>query len=130
MGRYIDWDDVVNRYRTISDRDSTEINTSFILYAEAEVDGRLATKYSVPFSSNNITAKDLAIDITYIKAGNLNIEETERLQKMVDDKFKRLLEGEEVMLLADGIALSADVGGTVYSTTQDYHPVFGLLSFS
>ena len=126
MGRYIDWQDVVDRYRSVSDRDATEIGSSFIPYAEAEVDGRLASKYTAPFSNNNMTVKDLCIDLVYIKVGNLNIEETEKLQTMVDAKFERLINGDEIMFTSSGDQISQSVAGTVWSNTKDYHPVFGL----
>ena len=126
MSRYIDWKDVVDRYRTLSDKDSTEVGSSFIPYAESEVDGRLAAKFTTPFSNNNLTVKDLCIDITFIKAGNLSVEETEKLQEAVDAKFERLLNGDELLVITDGTVIGQDIAGTVYSTTQDYHPVFGM----
>ena len=127
MGRYIDWSDVTKRYRGIGkDLDSTEVGSAYIPYAEAEVDGRLASKYTVPFSNNNLTAKDLAIDIVYLKAGNLKVEETEKLQTMIDAKFERLLSSNEVMLTTSGDVINQGVAGTVWSTTQNYHPTFGM----
>ena len=77
MGRYCTSSDCIARYNRLSKIDSaqTEIDSHFISFAENELDGLLSPKFTVPFSSNNVTAKDLAIDLTYLRAGNLKFEE-------------------------------------------------------
>ena len=126
MSRYINWNDVVDRYRSVSDKDATVVGSSFIPFAETEVDGRLAAKYSTPFSSNNLTVKDLCIDLVYIKVGNLNIKETEKLQAQVNSKVARLLNGEEIMITSSGDQIVPGVSGGLWSSTGSYHPVFGM----
>lgn len=127
MGRYIDWKDVTDRYKAIGDDlDATKINSTFINYAETKVDGRLAAKFTTPFSNNNITVKDLCIDLVYIKAGNLSIEETEKLNNQVEKTLNDLMSGDQAMILDDGTATFASVSGTIWSTTQNYHPTFGI----
>src|SRR5262245_55008262 len=62
-GRYINWDDIVNRFTGFANvADAVKAASHYVCYAEAEVDARLAPKYTPPFSNNNMTVRDLAID--------------------------------------------------------------------
>jgi len=123
---YIEWDDVVSRYASVNRvGGAEEVSSAHIVYAESELNGRLSPKFTVPFSSNNFTAKDLSIEMTYVRIGNLNIEDRETLQKSIDDRIQRLLDGEENMMDTDGAVLQQSVGGTLWSSSQDYVPTFG-----
>ena len=114
-----------DRLTTIVNTPVPHIESNFIYYAENELDGRLSPVFTVPFSSNNVTATDLSIDMTFCRAGNLKAEERKEVCDAIDMRIKRLIDGLDDMLLADGTVL-ATVGGTVYSTTMNYHPVFGM----
>lgn len=130
MGRYCDWADVSGRYPEIAkSKDSTEVASGFIYFAEAELDSRLASKFTVPFSSNNVTAQDLAIDMTYLKVYQFkDPEKAEAIEKSVSARIDRLMKGESSMMTSSGDLLTS-VGGTVYSTTGGYHPTFGMGDF-
>jgi len=127
MGLYIDWNDLVSRYSSASTKGggADEISSSHIIYAENELNGRLAPKFTVPFSSNNLTAKDLSIDLTYLRIGNLNSDNYTKLKDSIDERINRLLAGEENMVDVDGNEIAQSVGGTLYSSTQNYTPTFG-----
>lgn len=97
-----------------------------IALAEAQVHGRLAARYTVPFSLTNLVARDLAIDTLFVQ----NIQSREPAKaKIINDsleaRYKSLLSGEAAMTLADGTALLM-IGETAWSSTMDYHPVFGM----
>ena len=126
MGRYIRWNNVVGRYSSLSDiGGADDVSSNYIQYAEVEIDGRLAPKFTTPFSSNNLTVKDLCIDLVYAKAGNLNIEDYDKLMDRIDKRIERLLAGEENMMTNSGDTLQQSIGGTVWSSTQNYTPTFG-----
>lgn len=127
MGKYIKWDDVTNRYRMVGNGlDATQVGSSFIPYAESFIEGKLAKKFTVPFSDNNLTVKDLCIDVVYIKAGNLKLEESKELKKDINDRIAALLDEEEFMITTSGDIITASIDGTVWSNTQNYHGTFGV----
>lgn len=130
MGRYIDFDDVVNRYREVSrnDRDATTVNSDFIRYAEDELDSRLSPYYTVPFSSNNITAKDLSIDLAYLKIFRFkDVEKASAVDSYIAMRINALASGKASMMTSSGDVITPDgLASKFYSTTQDYSPVFGM----
>lgn len=126
MGKYIEWDDAVSRYSIIGDKaGASSVGSNYIGYAEAEVEGKLAPGFSIPFSSNNITVKDLCIDTTLYKT--LQFKDTEKAEKIlesIDGKIAKLLSGEMAMVSDSGTAINKD-NDTAWSGTQNYAPTFG-----
>jgi len=126
MGRYITWDDVVNRYRKFADiADAPEAQESFIQYAEAYIDAALAPAYTIPFSSNNATVRDLCIDTTFAKA--IRFKDTDKASAImahVGSYTNALVAGTMVMVVDSGETLLPS-GQPVYSQTMGYTPVFG-----
>lgn len=129
MGRYINWDDVTDRYSVLtkgSYAGADEVDSAHVVYAENELDALLASAYTVPFSSNNMTAKDLSIDLTYCRVGNFKIKERKEFKEMIMDKINMLKNGEMSMITDSGDILATGGSTPVWSSTEDYHPVFGL----
>jgi hypothetical protein len=126
MGRYVNSADLFIRYpELIRVNSTTAIESSYVWYAENELDGLMASHFTVPFSSNNITARDLANDFTYLKANNFKAEDRERFREELFERVKRLKDGVERMVLSDGTTIDS-VGETIWSTSQDYPPTFGV----
>lgn len=127
MGRYCDWAEVSGRYPEIAkSKDATDVASSYIFFAEADIDSRLASRFTVPFSSNNVTAKDLTIDLTYLKVYQFKDPEKAKLiEESINARIDKLLAGKSSMMTTSGDTLTS-VGGTLYSTTGDYAPVFGM----
>jgi phage gp36-like protein len=128
MGMYANWDDVVESYPDInSNREEDEIE-NLISYAEAEINSRLGSKYTVPFASTNITVKVLTIDLTYVRAlYRTDKKKYEQLKKVVDDRIAQLLSGKAVMVDSGGEVVSGgEISGAVYSSTENYTPVFDM----
>lgn len=126
MGRYIDWSDVIDKYPAAATRGgASEIGSAYIGYLEAEIDGKLSSHFTTPFSSNNVTVKDICTDMAYSRIGNFKIKDREEFKKAIDSRIEGLKNGSESMITIDGTVLSSSLG-TVYSTTKDYHPVFGM----
>ena len=128
MGRYIDWEDVIDRYpvlNTVGGAD--EVSSAYIVHAEAMTEGLLASKYTVPFSSNNMTVKNLAIDYTYWMAARFKLEDAVAVYSSYHGTIKMLKKDQMEMILTDGTLLSgARKNAGIYSSTQSYHPAFGI----
>ncbi len=131
MGRYITWADIANTYPSaVKQRTADEVGSWHIVQAEAAVDGRLASKFTVPFSSNNITARELAIVETVLRLNAFQESRREEIKKELDERYKRLLNGTELMIaVTSGDVVGSTVApsdGTAWSSTKDYTPVFGM----
>lgn len=126
MSDYINWKDVVDRYPGIERvGGASEVGSVYVEYAERELEGMLAGFFTTPFSSNNLTAKDLAIDLTYARIANLKMEDRKEFRDEVLGRIQALKEGQAAMVTTSGDVMQA-VGDTVYSNTQNYVPVFGM----
>lgn len=126
MTKYIDWESVAQRYPGTTDvGGANEVGSAYLDYVEAQVEGLLAPAYTLPFSSNNLTVKDLCIDLAYIKIGTIKNEQREMLYKEFLERISRLVSGVEGMIDVDGTLIGRQ-GAAAWSTTKDYHPVFGM----
>ncbi len=124
MSRYIEWDDVINRYPALAKgTNAEEVSSAHIFYAEYELDGALSNYFTTPFSSNNITAKDLSIDLVYARMANLKYTDADKFRKAIQVKIDGLANGSKNMMTTGGDLL-ATVGNTIWSSTKDYHNIF------
>jgi phage gp36-like protein len=122
MGRYINWDDVANSYPDWAKAASaSSVGNLWIPRAEDEVDARLATKYTVPFSPTPGVVRDLCIDLAYYKLV-FATEKGKELKESLKERFQAILEG-EMILTVSGTVLASD---TAWSTHQNYHGTFGV----
>jgi hypothetical protein len=130
MGLIIEWTDVLARYGELDklpNGTSPEVQANLILNAEAVVHGRLASRYSVPFSSSNYTARDLCVDQLYVQTQTARQpEKAKAVADSLNARITALLSGAAQMIASDGTVASTMVGDTVWSSTADYHPVFGM----
>jgi len=128
MGRYIDWEDVIDRYpvlNTVGGAD--EVSSTYIVYAEAMTEGLLASKYTVPFSNNNMTVKNLAIDYTYWMAARFKLEDAVAVYSSYYGTIRMLKKDQMEMILDDGtLVTGARKNSGIYSSTQSYHSAFGI----
>jgi len=123
----IDWSDVNRRYpETLKLADATQADSSWVPFAVAELHARLAHGFTVPFSDNNMTAKDLAIDLTFAKVYRFkDIEKADAVMIYVGAQIDMLLSGKQQMITTSGDTLIA-VGDTITVVGADNHPVFGI----
>ena len=123
----INWKDVNDRYpETMKLADATQADSSWVPFAIAELHARLSPGFTVPFSDNNMTAKDLAIDLTFAKLYRFkDIEKADAVLAYVGAQIDMLLNGSQKMITSSGDTLAA-VGGTIYHTNDAYHPVHGM----
>lgn len=128
MGRYIEWDDVVDRYpelNTLGGAD--ELGPAYIDYAESFVDGLLSDKYTVPFSNNNMVIRDLAIDYVYYRAARFKFEDAASVQSAFFGVIAMIKNGDLNMVDTSGEVITGieKIMG-IYSTTESYHTAFGI----
>jgi hypothetical protein len=127
MGRYINWADVVDRYPVMANvGDAVKMDSTHIVPAESEVDARLAPVFTTPFSSDNVTAQDLAIQLVYLRAGYLKDDNWVNYKNYIDERFDRLTDGSEAMLTSSGSVLSSQDTTEAYHTHSNYKPIFDL----
>jgi len=126
VGALIDWEDVANRYPAImSVGGAREVGSAHIVYAEAELNSMLTGYFTTPFSSNNVTARDCAIELTYLRLGTLKIKEEEATRKRFMVKIEMLKSGESGMVLDDGTVLRQG-GDMAYSSDDKYEHTFSV----
>lgn len=124
------WADVLARYDELSklpNVSSASIQENLMQMAEAGISGRLGGSFTTPFSSNNLTAKDLIVDMLYVQVNmTRQPEKAKALLDTVDSRIAALLSGSSVMLTTSGTVALTSVGDTVWSSTEDYPLTFGV----
>ena len=127
MGRYILVSDFSGRYSKVaSDVGSASLAVDFIPYGENWVDGALSSAYTSPFSNNNLTAKDLSIDYSYLKTLEFSDpKKAKSIRDSLDARVKMLISGSAQMVLDDGSLVGQDVQ-QAWSETQDFSPTYGV----
>lgn len=127
---YASYDDLIVRYPLASKWAETEsqINSSFIHFAEIELNGLLASKFTVPMDAHP-TIIDLTIDLAFARA--MLVKDPEKygpFHKTVTDRITRIKKGEEFIYTSSGSTVYPTGGGTdIWSTTMDYSPVHSML---
>ena len=125
------WDEVIVRYNVVSDYAASSIDQqTFVVYAESELNRRLSSCYDIPFSSNNITAKDLTIDIAFANTQKFkDVEMYSTIMEHINDITDKLCGGLASMIDDAGVAIlptGTSSSGKIYSSTKDYHPIFDM----
>jgi phage gp36-like protein len=82
--------------------DAKEVSSAFINMAEAELDSRLGVKYTVPFSDNNVTAKSISIDLSYLLMATTRSKNYDRIKERTDKWIEQLVKSEAVMVTDSG----------------------------
>ena len=128
MGRYIEWDDVIDRYPELNTLGGADqLSSSYIVYSEAFVDGVLANNYTIPFSNNNMIIRDLSIDYCYWRAARFKFDDAVQVKSAFFETVKMIKNGNIQMIDDSGTFIDQTkkkVG--IYSSTQSYHSAFGM----
>jgi len=124
------WTDVLARYDELSKMpnvSSSSVQDSLMNMAEAQVHSRLASRFTTPFSTSNLTAKDLMVDTLYVQAMlTRQPDKVKRLEANINKRIEDLLAGQASMVAMDGTVASVMIGDTIWSSTQNYSPTFGM----
>ncbi len=113
------------RYITrISDE---ELTNHYLLYASLRLEAMLAPWVSVPLGQNNLTARDLTIDLAYLLILQRSKDETIMLpfQKEIQNRIKEISQGNQAMVLDNGELLWVNSPGQqVWSSTRNIKNTF------
>jgi len=123
---YASFDEFSARYPTRLAE--AEVTSHFLAPAAQRLEAMLAGWFSVPFSGNNLTAKDLAIDLAQLLLlqRSKDLRDWQSLAAHLERRVMDLREGREAMMTASGEAIHRLPHGSVWSSTQDFKPIFDL----
>jgi len=128
---YTSYEEVIIRYPMLKSWGKTEIqvNSDLIYYAEMELNGRLASHFTVPFSASHPTVKDLTIDLAYFNSIKTRVpKDAERIHDVVIGRIDDIKEGKEYIYTGSGTTIKPTPGtAQIWSNLQDYHPVHTML---
>jgi len=128
MGRYIDWEDVIDRYPELNTLGGADqLSSAYIVYSEAFVDGVLANHYTLPFSNNNMIVRDLSIDHCYWRAARFKFADAIDVKSSFFETVDMIKNGQIQMIDQAGTIIQQvrhNIG--IYSNTQSYHSSFGM----
>lgn len=128
---YITYSEFTARYPSLKVSSQDNIEDDLLYYAEIELNGRFASHFSVPFSANHPTVKDLTMDLAYYRQIRLkDPEKAEKIRKSVIGRIEDIKAGKEFIYTGSG-TLDFDGSNTegiqIWSTVDDYHPVHSML---
>jgi hypothetical protein len=127
MGRYINWEDVIDRYPELNTLGGADqLSSSYVVYAEAFVDGILSTHYTPPFSNNNMIIRDLSIDMCYWRAARFKLDDAIEVKSAFYDTIAMLKDRQINMYDDTGTLVPSVDKSFVVSNTQSYHSAFGM----
>lgn len=109
--------------------DDTELSSHYLPYASTRLDEALAPYFSVPFSGNNLTARDLTIDMAYLMILQRSKEpqDSQALRNQLGQNIEALAQGSRAMMTTSGEVLYAQLpSGYVWSNTEQGSPAFEL----
>lgn len=124
---YATYSDFATRYGTRLGE--AEVTSHYLPFAAARLEAALAPCFSVPFSANNVTARDLTIDLAYLMVleRGRDAGDGEALRTRLQARLTGLAAGTEAMMTASGEALHARTArGEVWGSRARYRPVFDL----
>ena len=121
---YTTWEMIVGKYPGVAkNANSPEVALAFLPGAEGEINGRLAAKYTVPFSPVPALIQDLCTDLVYAKLTIRDPKLSEIVMKYYDKRMEGLQDGTTLLVYSTGTTLTnASNAATI---DKDYHSVFG-----
>lgn len=111
--------------------DESEVSSYWLVHGALRVNEQLGCAFTIPFSSNNLTAKDLSIH--YAALGILkrtrNQTDSQELGDYLRSRITDILSGGCGMITTSGEALAPDKDNglnSAWSTNQNYNPTFDM----
>lgn len=109
----------------------TAIESYWLQYGALRVNEVFGCKYTLPFSSNNYTAKDLSIHYAAlgILERTLNQEDTGELKSSIMERITNVTCGGCFMISTSGEIIDGKENALSYvnATNQNYNPTFSML---
>lgn len=111
-----------------------EINNVWLPYGARRINEELGAAFTIPFSSNNETAKQLSIEFGYLGI-LLRTRDQNDSQEMREDLMDRIADiacHGKPMILTDGTGINPSklTQAQFWSNTQDYKSVFDMRNAS
>jgi tRNA A37 N6-isopentenylltransferase MiaA len=108
----------------------TQIESFWLPYGALRVNEALGGSFTIPFSSNNVTARDLSIHYGHlgILLRTRNETDSEELQKSLEGRIEDIIENNKPMVLEDGTRLFSEALGEndSWSNNENYNPTFDM----
>lgn len=128
---YITYANVLERYPMLKTwaANSPMLNND-ITYAEQQLNGMLATHYSVPFSGAHPTIKDIAIDLVYYRSLILkDPDHAAKMKEFIEGRIEGLKSGKEYIYTDSNTTIEPDAtkAGEVWSNLENYFQTFSML---
>lgn len=121
MGNYTNWNGVVGRYPVAAARAPTpEMQNSFIVGAEGEIDGYVAKRYTLPLTPAPAFLTTLTIDLAYWMM-TFAQKGSKELRQSIDARLKLISDG-GVILTSSGSTFAT---GNVAWAENTQQTVFG-----
>jgi len=128
---YVNYGEVIARYPLIETwgKSETEVNSDLIYYAEVELNGRLGSHFSVPFSVAHPTIKDLTIDLClYRILVTKDPDKAEKFKERIIGRIEDIKNGDEYIYTGSGTTIDASGSEQeVWSNTMGYVPTHSML---
>ena len=113
---------------SISGVSQAEINSVWLFRGAEELNRRLGAYFTLPFSSNNTTARFLSIDMAYlgILRRTLKAKDSDELQAWINAQVKDIADRNTPMITDSGDLVTPSAGGVTgfWSTDQGFKPTF------
>lgn len=107
-----------------------DITSAWLPYGTLRVNEELGGAFTTPFSSNNLTAKDLSIHFAALGVllRTRNQTDSEELKNDLMRRVMNINSGNMPMMTNSGVAIYPDrtTKAQVWSSTQDFKPVFDM----
>jgi phage gp36-like protein len=121
---YATWQDLAARYKKAAEMvDAEEAALGFIDGAEADVNARLAVRYTVPFDPTPPAVKDIVIDLAWYKM-TWEQQTSDKLYEYINKRLDALACGSATLVSSTGVIATNDV--LPWSDMQDRRTVFGI----
>jgi len=135
MGDYTSAIDIRKLYKKIDTAGLTDNDIDFyIAMAEAEINGYISTKYTIPISPAPALLRDISSELSLIKildrfftAETSSKNEWRDIRKKdVMSIIEKISKGDMLLITSSGTIISPRTDTTeIYSNTKDYTPIFG-----
>jgi phage gp36-like protein len=123
---YTTWESISNKYSGGAAKiaNTAELSAVIIPGAEAEINGRLASRYTVPFDPVPAIISDLCTDLAYCKLVIRDKKLYQQVKSYYDERMKMIEDGTMTVVLSTGAVLSNESNFTGIDCED--HSVFGV----
>lgn len=125
----VSYAELTKRYRYFETFSQDNVTDDLLYYAEIEVNGRLASHFTVPFSDAHPTVKDLIMDMAAYRAYRIkDPKKAAELKDSVIGRIEDIKKGVEFIYTGSGTTIEPNVAeAVVWDANEDYHPVHSML---